>query len=120
MNILIINGYDYSHNIEKSGYGWSREDLDSDKTTRTKDGRMRRDKITTKRKLSYTLIHMTREQLAQLDDNLSPDTFNVTYWDLHGAMTKEFYYSSFSAKMDMALDDNNELWSGASFNLIEV
>lgn len=120
MNILIINGHDYSHNIEKSGYGWSREDLDSDKTTRTKNGRARRDKITTKRKLSYTLTHMTREQLAQLDDDLSPATFNATYWDLHGAMTKEFYCSSFAANMDMALDDNNELWSGASFNMIEV
>ena len=120
MNILIINGHDYSHNIEKSGYAWSREDLDSDKTTRTKDGRMRRDKITTKRKLSYTLIHMTREQLAQLDDDLSPATFSVTYRDLHGASTRTFYCSSFSATMDMALGEDNELWSGASFNLIEV
>lgn len=120
MEILIINGHDYSRFIESSGYGWSREDLDSDKTTRTKDGKMRRYKITDKRKLSYSMMHMTREELAQLDDDLSPATFSVTYLDLHGAMTKEFYCSSFSATMDMALGEDNELWSRASFNLIEV
>lgn len=120
MDILIINGHDYSRFIEKAGYGWSREDLDSDKTTRTKDGRMRRYKIATKRKTSYKLTHMTREQLAQLDDDLSPATFNATYHDLHGTMTREFYCSSFSATMDMAFDENGEAWSGASFNLIEV
>lgn len=120
MNILIINGHDYSRYIQKSGYGWSREDLDSDKTTRTKDGRMRRYKITTKRKLSYTLMNMTREQLVQLDDDLNEATFQATYWDLHGTMTKEFYCSSFAANMDMALDDKNEIWSGASFTMIEV
>ena len=120
MDILTINGHDYSTYIEASGYGWSREDLDSEKTTRTKDGRMRRDKITTKRKLSYTLFHMTRDQLAQLDDDLSPATFNVTYFDLHGSMTKEFYCSSFSATLDTAYSEDGTEWSGASFNLIEV
>lgn len=120
MNILTINGTDYSRFIEKSGYGWSREDLDSEKTTRTKDGRMRRDKITSKRKLSYALMHITREQLAQLDDDLSPPTFNVTYFDLHGAMTKEFYCSSFSATLDTAYSEDGTAWSEASFNLIEV
>lgn len=120
MNILKINGHDYSRFVEASGYGWSREDLDSEKTTRTKDGRMRRDKITTKRKLSYSLFHMTREQLSQLDDDLSPATFSVTYFDLHGSMTKEFYCSSFSATLDTAYSEDGTAWSGASFNLIEV
>ena len=120
MKILTINGTDYSRFVEASGYGWSREDLDSEKTTRTKDGRMRRDKITTKRKLSYSLMHMTQEQLAQLDDDLSPATFNVTYFDLHGSMTKEFYCSSFSATLDSAYFEEGSEWSVASFNLIEV
>jgi hypothetical protein len=48
MEVFIINGTDYSSAIATKGYGWSRNDLDSDKTTRTKDGKMRRDKITTK------------------------------------------------------------------------
>ena len=64
MEILILNGHDYSPYIERAGYGWSREDLDSENTGRTKDGKMRRDKGATKRKLSYTLLHMTRAPLA--------------------------------------------------------
>lgn len=120
MGILIINGHDYSACIERSGYGWSREDLDSEKTKRTKDGKLRRDKITTKRKLSYKLMHMTLEQLAQLDDDLSAATFSATYFDLHGSMTKEFYCSSFAATLDEAYSDDSTAWSGASFNLIEV
>ena len=120
MNILTINGHDYSQYIEVSGYGWSREDLDSENTVRTKDGRMRRDKIATKRKLSFTMTHMTQSELAQLNDDLSEATFNATYFDLHGAMTKEFYCSSFSCTLDMAYDDDGTAWSEASFNIIEV
>lgn len=119
MEVLVINGHDYSRYVERKGLGWSRNDLDSDKTTRTKDGKMRRDKITTKRKLSYKIVHMTRSQLAQLDDDLSADTFNATYLDLHGVQTREFYCSSFSATV-AEIQDGNDMWEDASFNIIEV
>ena len=69
MEVLIINGNDYSSAIEAKGYGWSRNDLDSENTTRTKDGKMRRDKITTKRKLSYTTRSIPRDMLAKLDND---------------------------------------------------
>lgn len=71
MEVLIINGTDYSSAIATKGYGWSRNDLDSDKTTRTKNGTMRRDKITTKRKLRYTTRSVKRDVLAKLDDDLN-------------------------------------------------
>lgn len=119
MEVLIINGHDYSRFIEAKGYGWSREDLDSEKTKRTKDGRLRRYKIATKRKLSYKVLWMTRAGLAQLDDDLSQPTFSATYLDLHGIMTKTFYCSSFSADLD-AIYDQEGMWSGAAFSLIEV
>lgn len=119
MEILVINGHDYSKFVESKGYGWSREDLDSKKTTRTKDGKLRRDKIGTKRKLSYNMFHITQAELAQLDDDLSQPTFSATYRDLHGNMTKTFYCSSFSATLDMVFGED-EAWSGATFNMIEV
>lgn len=119
MDILIINGHDYSRFIESKGYGWSREDLDGDKAGRTKDGIMRRQKIATKRKLSYTMMNMSREELAQLDDDLSPQQFSVVYHDLHGKMTKTFYCSSFSATMAAGYERGEE-WGEATFNLIEV
>lgn len=119
MEVLVINGHDYSGHVASKGYGWSRNDIDSDKTTRTKDGKMRRYKITTKRKLSFTMFHMTRSELAQLDDDLSKSTFSATYQDLHGKSTRTFYCSSFEASLE-EVQDENEIWGGASFNMIEV
>ena len=119
MEVLIINGHDYSQYIERQGYGWSREDLDGENTGRPKDGKMRRDKITTKRKLSCSVMNMTRAQLAQLDNDLSAPTFSATYFDLHGLQTRTFYTSSFSCTLNELSSGDGE-WGGASFNLIEV
>lgn len=119
MEVLIINGTDYSSAIATKGYGWSRNDLDSDKTTRTKDGKMRRDKITTKRKLSYTTRSVKRDVLAKLDDDLNKTICTVQYLDLHGVRTSTFYCSSMECTLEEAADDN-EVWGGATFNLIEV
>lgn len=119
MEVLKIGGVDYSAHIEGKGIGWSRNDVDSEKTKRVKDGTMRRSKITTKRKLSYKLIHMTRGQLAALDDVLNEPTFSATYLDLHGQQTRKFYCSSFSATLESAYSEDGE-WGGAAFDMIEV
>lgn len=119
MEVLVINGHDYSRFIENKGVGWSRNDLDSDKTTRTKAGTMRRFKITTKRKMSFTLFGMTSEELAQLDNDLSQSTFSAKYLDLHGVMTKTFYCSSFSATLS-EVQRGNPVWEGATFSMTEV
>lgn len=119
MEVLVINGHDYSPYVERKGLGWSRNDLDSKKTARTKGGRMRRDKITTKRKLSFTVFHMTQDQLAQLDNDLSEDTFRATYLDLHGVQSREFYCSAFNANLD-AVRGEAGVWTDATFNMIEV
>lgn len=117
--VLIINGHDYSRFVERRGYGWTRNDLDSENTTRTKDGRMRRQKVATKRKCSYTLLGMTQAQLAQLDSDLSLETFSATYLDLHGIQTRTFYTSSFAATCAEVVGDMAE-WEGATFNMTEV
>lgn len=119
MEVLIINNTDYSSVIATKGYGWSRNDLDSDKTTRTKNGTMRRDKITTKRKLRYTTRSVKRDVLAKLDDDLNKPTCTVKYLDLHGVRTSTFYCSSMECTLEEAADDN-EVWGGATFNLTEV
>ena len=120
MEILIINGHDYSRFIESKGYGWSREDLDSENTVRTRDGLLRRDKIGVKRKLSFRLMNMTRAQLAQLDRDLSQASFSASYMDLHGTMTRSFYCSSFSVTLETAPEGADDAWGEAAFNMIEV
>lgn len=116
--VLIINGHDWSSIIQGKGYGWTRNDLDSDKTKRPKNGLMRRDKIGTKRKLSFITMPASRETLAQLDDDLSQKFFKATYLDLHGVMTKTFYCTSFETSLAEA-GDGYENWSSATFNIIE-
>lgn len=120
MEVLIINGHDYSHLVSGKGVGWKRNDLDSEQTQRTKDGTMRRQKITTKRTVSYEILPIaTQAELAQLDDDLSAETFTAQYLDLHGVQTRKFYCSSFSATLDYVRSEG-KYWSGGKFNMIEV
>ena len=116
--VLIINGHDWSRLIESKGYGWTRNDLDSDQTKRPKNGIMRRDKIGSKRKLSFTTMPAPREKLAQLDDDLSATFFQATYLDLHGVMTRTFYCTSFETTAE-EVGDGHESWASAAFSLIE-
>ena len=116
--VLIIGGVDYSRHIERQGMTWTRNDIDTDKTVRTKDGKIRRDKIGTKRKLSFKLIHMTRSQLAALDDALSETFYDATYMDLHGVQTRRFYTSEFTSTLESMYTDDGE-WGEAEFNMIE-
>lgn len=112
--------HDYSNLVTLSGFGWKRNDLDAEGTGRsTLDGMMHRTKITTKRTIEFQLMPDRNGRYAQLDDDLSLPTVQVQYTDLHGIQTREFYCSSFSATMDLDIDDQPE-WSGGSFTLIEV
>lgn len=116
--ILIINGHDWSYLVQRKGYGWTRNDLDSGNTKRPKNGVMRRDKIGTKRKLSFTTIPAPREVLAQLDGDLSQTFFDAAYLDLHGPMTRTFYCTSFETSLAEARDGQED-WESASFSIIE-
>lgn len=116
--ILIIGGHDWSKLVQRKGYGWTRNDLDSENTKRPKNGVMRRDKIGTKRKLSFTTMPAPREILAQLDDDLSETFFDATYLDLHGPMTRTFYCTSFETALAEAADGHED-WESATFNIIE-
>ena len=94
-----ISGNDWSKKVVRKGYSWTRNDLDSEKTKRTKAGTLRRDKITTKRTVSFEAFNLTRAELASLDDDLSEATFSATYLDIHGEMTRTFYCSSLSVSL---------------------
>ena len=81
---------------------------------------MRRDKIGAKRKITYEAMGMTRALLAQLDEDLSGETFTATFMDLHGQMTREFYCTSFEADLTTTRRDDETTWSSHPFSLIEV
>lgn len=119
MKLLIINGHDYSSWIKDDGYEWSRDDLDSEKSVRVKTGTMRRDKITEKRNLTFTMLPMPENLAAQLDTDLHEPQFSVTYHDLHGDLTRKFYCSQLPGKLRQVTGAVNT-WDGISFNLHEI
>lgn len=120
MNVLVINGHDYTRYIQDDGFEWSRDDIDSEKTVRVKTGSMRRDKITEKRNLSFKMLPMPEALAAQLDTDLHDPEFSVQYQDLHGPQTRRFYCSKFPAKLRQVIDEGSLLWDGISFNLHEI
>ena len=120
--LKIQNGsswHDYSDMVKLSGVGWKRNDLDADGAGRTLDGVMHRSLVAQKRTLEFSLMPYRQSRYASLDTDLSQETFSVMYSDLHGTLTKTFYCSSFSATLDLDIDDQPE-WSGGSFTIIEV
>lgn len=120
--LKIKNGsawHDYSDMVQMSGLGWKRNDLDADGAGRTLDGIMHRAKIGTKRTLDWKLMPDLQSRYADLDTDLSQPVFQAQYSDLHGILTKTFYCSSFTAQLDLDIDDQPE-WSGGSFSMIEV
>lgn len=120
MEVLVINGHDYSRLVMRGGIGWERNDLDSEQAKRTKNGRMRRDKIGTKRGVSYKISSIaTQEELAMLDDDLSKEEFDARYLDLHGIQTRTFYCTRFYAALDYVDKERGE-WNGGEFKIIEV
>lgn len=120
--LKIQNGsswHDYSDMVKLSGLSWKRNDLDAEGSGRTLDGKMHRVRITDKRSLDYALMPDRQSRYADLDMDLQQQQFQVQYSDLHGILTKTFYCSSFSATLDLDINDTRE-WSGGSFTLIEV
>ena len=112
--------HDYSDMVKLSGLGWKRNDLDADGSGRSPlTGTMLRSLVARKRTLEWTLMPDRQSRYADLDTDLSQETFQAKYSDLHGTLTKTFYCSSFTAKLDQDVDNHPE-WSGGSFTLIEV
>lgn len=119
MEIFVTNGHDWSYLIEWRGYGFNRNDLDGEETTRVKSGTMRRKKITEKLTIPMKTISAPRETLAALDADLRRETFAATVRTLDGSVTKKFYCSSFETAL-AGVVNGVEMWDGAEFTLIEV
>ena len=121
IEILADNGewHDYSPWVERSGMGWKRNAIDSDKTNRNPmNGLMNRYVVGNKRTVSFKILEMPREKLAQLDTDLDRKFFKARYLDLHGVQTREFYCSSFSTTLEV-VDGENSLWGDGAFTMIE-
>lgn len=99
-------------------YGWSIEDLDSEEGTGRNNatGEMFRDRVATKRKLSFTWPPLSIADTSRLLKALEPVFIEVRYLDARegGYLTKTFYAGPQSANCG-----HRAHWLGITANLIE-
>ena len=120
--IFKVGDKDFTRFLEEGGIKWSRNDVDSELTKRSKlTAKMYRKRLATKRKLSITCKRMTTAEVHELNQAILPEKISVTYLDpLEGqVVTKEFYGSSVDATTQISMGDDT-YWDGVSFNIIEM
>lgn len=119
---FIVDGVDYSHLIPEGGIGWSRNDIDSSNTGRSKlTAKMYRKRLAIKRKLSVSCRRMNTAECVALNKSISPESIKVKFLDpLEGAVVeKQFYGSSVQATTQISMGDET-YWDGVTFNLTEM
>ena len=120
--ILKIGDKDFTRLLTEGGLKWSRNDIDSELTKRSKlTAKMYRKRLAVKRKLSVSCKRMTTAEVKELNQAILPEKISVTYLDpLEGqVVTKDFYGSSADATTQITMGD--EVYcDGVSFNIIEM
>lgn len=120
--VLTLNG-GYVKMPTPQTYGWSLEDLDSEEGTGRNNatGEMFRDRVATKRKLSFTWPPLSIADTSKLLQALNPDGtgqifISVKYLDAREGkyLTKTFYAGPQSANCG-----HRSRWLGITANLIE-
>lgn len=122
--VLKINNVDFTSYLNEDSIKWSRNDLDSDSSGRTLDGKMHRSRVAVKRKIEVSNIkRLTVSQMSALNAALLPQTISVSFIDpiAGGLYTGTFYGSTVSATTQFYDEYRDEIyWHDVSFNLIEI
>ncbi|KRQ86060.1 hypothetical protein ABG79_02192 [Caloramator mitchellensis] len=94
--------------------------MDISKAERNAQGTMIIERIATKRKLELSWSYLTKDELSNLLNKVSPVFFEVTYTDPQTGVlrTGTFYCGDRSVGM-MDYNNGNIRWKDIKFNLIE-
>lgn len=116
---LVIGGTDFTAYVKE--LKWSRNDIDAPSAGRDMKGRMRRKRVAVKAKLQVACRPMRHSQLMALNAALDHETVKVDYLDPRkGSRTgAEFYGSTVEAAVWESAG-GDVVWSGVSFNIVEV
>lgn len=99
---------------------FKRADLDGSNAGRTMDGKMYRDRITTKVTISVELRALPTQELQFVLSLLDSEFFYVTYTDpLRGERTCQMYTNNIPTTIAYIDEWGNAVWDGISFNMIE-
>lgn len=120
--VFEINGTDITKYMSFEGLKYTTFDLDSDETTRTLDGNLRRSRVATKVRWDVPCKPLTTSEVAELFQLLKPEWVSVRASDpLFGLRTGTFYSNnnSIAMKITSKVSETEELWDGLTFPLIE-
>ena len=122
--VFDIDGVDFSWILSEESIQVSRNDIDTQGTTRSKvTGTMYRKRLTTKRKLNISKCrNMTTAQIASLTKALDKDTVEIRYLDFSGEIRQSRFYGSTVDATTQIYDSSSDetYWTNTTFNLIEV
>lgn len=115
-----VNNVNLIPYVASEGFKWSLNDLDSEEAGRTLDGVMHRGRVGYKRKLQVECRPLNSTQASIVLNAILPEFVTVVLTDplVGGDYTCTMYCSTRPADMKIAFDDD-ELWDGISFSLIE-
>ena len=120
--VFEINGVDVTPYIAFEGLKFSTFDLDSEEAGRTLDGMMRRARVATKVRWDVPTRPLRTSELSTLMQLLSNEWVTLRASDpLFGLREGTFYSNnnSISMKITSKISEEEELWEGLAFPLIE-
>lgn len=120
--VFEIDGTDVTPYIHFEGLKYTTFDLDSEETTRTLDGNLRRSRIATKVRWDVPCKLLRTKEVEDLMRLLKPEWVQLKASDpVFGLRTGTFYSNnnSVSMKITSKTSEEDELWEGLTFPLIE-
>ena len=120
--VFEIDGTDITPYIHFEGLKYTTFDLDSEETTRTLDGNLRRSRVATKVRWDVPCKRLRTKEVEEILRLLKPEWVQLRASDpLFGLRMGTFYSNnnSISMKITSKTSEGDELWEGLTFPLIE-
>lgn len=118
--ILEIDGVNIVPYIAYGGVQWQRSDVDGEGAGRDLNGTLRRNRVSTKRRLDITCRPLKANEAQIVLTAIMPEWVTVRYYDPQaGVVTKTMYANNNPASFLMKKPDGTEYWTGITFPLIE-
>lgn len=112
---------DITKYIAFGGLKWTRNDVDGPNAGRALNGKMIRDRVSTKIRLDVSCRPLKADELSVLLNLIYPISVMVRYYDpMSGMRTVEMYSNNNPASYAILKPDGTELWSGITFPLVEI
>lgn len=118
----VVGAEDFSDIVVSGGIKWSRNDIDSKQTGRSKlDAKMHRKRLAIKRKLTVSCLRMGIARMKALNAAIMPETIQVRFLDpIAGEVITKTFYGSTVEATTLVKSGDDVYWEGTSFSLIEV